>query len=111
MLKKMFGTALFASSAMTLAFATPVLAEGKTDRAREAIAAADAKIHTAETLGAGVEAPHATAEAREALALAREDLKSGHKEPAIRDAIHASAAEPPQELSMRPTGTPTISWM
>ena len=82
---------LLASSALTLAFANPAAAAGTSDRAREAIAAAEAKIHTAETLGASTHAPRDTADARAALAMAKEDFKSGHKEPAIRDAIRASA--------------------
>jgi hypothetical protein len=89
--KKLFVTALFASSAVALAFATPVSAADKTDRAQEAIAAADAKIHTAESLGTGVDAPRETADARAALAMAREDLKSHHRSEAIEAAIHASA--------------------
>lgn len=90
MLRKMFFASLFASGAMALAITTPAQA-GKTDRAREAIAAAEAKIHTAESIGAAAEAPGETAEARAALATAKENLASGHKEPAIGDAIRASA--------------------
>jgi hypothetical protein len=82
--------ALLASGAMALAIATPAHA-GKTDRAHEAIAAAEAKVHTAETIGAGVEAPRATAEARAALATAKEDLAAGHKSSSIDGAIRASA--------------------
>ena len=81
---------LLTSSAIVMAVAAPVHA-GERDRAREAIAAADAKIHTAETLGAGVETPAATAEARALLATAREDLERGHKSDAIEHAIHAQA--------------------
>jgi hypothetical protein len=91
MLRNTIFASLLASSALTLAFATPVSAAGTSDRAREAIAAAEAKIHTAETLGAGTHAPRDTAEAQAALATAREDFKSGRKEPAIREAIRASA--------------------
>ena len=82
---------LLASSALTLAIATPAAAYNKTDRAREAIAAADAKIHSAETMGAGTNAPRDTAEARASLALAREDFANGHKESATQEAIRASA--------------------
>jgi len=81
---------LLATSAMTLAIATPAAA-GKSDRAREAIAAAEAKVHTAETLGASADSPREAAEARASLAIAQEDFKSGHKEDAIQEAIHASA--------------------
>jgi hypothetical protein len=84
-------TPLLASSAVILAVATAAHAESKNDRAHEAVAAADAKIHTAESLGAGVETPASTAAAREALAMAREDLASGHTSESIADAIHASA--------------------
>lgn len=91
MLRNRIFASLLASSAMTLAIATPVSAAGTSDRAREAIAAAEAKIHTAEALGTATVAPRDTAEARAALASAKEDFKSGHKEPAIREAIRASA--------------------
>lgn len=81
---------LLASSALVLAATTPVRA-GEVERAREAIAAADARIHTAETLGAGVEMPAATADARASLAAARENLDRGHRADAISQAIRASA--------------------
>ena len=90
MLRKTVFASLLASSAMTLAIASPAAA-GPTDRAREAIAAAEAKIHTAENLGASIDAPRDTAEARAALASAKEDFATGHKEPAIQEAIRASA--------------------
>lgn len=90
MLRKMILASLLASGAMTLAIATPATA-GKSDRAREAIAAAEAKLQTAESLGAANDAPRDTADARAALAMAKEDFKSGDKEPAIRQAIRASA--------------------
>jgi len=61
---------LLATSALSLAVATPAFA-GKTERAREAIAAAEAKIHTAESLGATADAPRDLAEARAALATAK----------------------------------------
>ncbi len=91
MLRKTIFASLLASSALTLAMVTPAAAADKTDRAREAIAAAEAKIHTAESLGAGTDSPRETAEARAALATAKEDFSSGHKEPAIHEAIRASA--------------------
>jgi hypothetical protein len=90
MLRKMTFASLLATSAMALAVTTPAHA-GKTDRAREAIAAAEAKIHTAETIGASTELPRETAEARAALAMAKEDLEAGHKSPSIAEAIRASA--------------------
>src|SRR4051812_14701301 len=81
---------LLTSTALVMAITTPAHA-GKADRAREAIAAAEAKIHTAESIGAGTETPRVTAEARASLATAREDLAAGHKSASIADAIHASA--------------------
>ncbi len=57
MLRHTIFASLIASSALTLAIATPAAAASKTDRAREAIAAAEARIHTAETMGAGTDAP------------------------------------------------------
>lgn len=90
MLRKTLFAPLLAASAMALALATPAQA-GKADRAREAIAAADAKIHTAETMGAGSEIPHQTADARAALATAREKLAAGHKSTSISEAIRASS--------------------
>lgn len=90
MFRKTTLTTLLASSAVVLAVSSPAFADKK-DRAQEAIAAAEAKLHTAESLGTGVEVPAATASARAALATAREDLKSGHKSQAIEDAIHAQA--------------------
>ena len=89
MTRKTIFVSLLASSALTLAVATPALAD-KSDRAREAIAAAEAKLHTAEGLGAGTEAPADTAQARALLAKAREDFASDHNGPAIEEAIQAS---------------------
>ena len=51
MFRNTFIASMLASSAVVIAVAAPAHA-GERDRAREAIAAADAKIHTAETLGA-----------------------------------------------------------
>ncbi|MDB5435585.1 MAG: hypothetical protein JWR47_1842, partial [Phenylobacterium sp.] len=91
MFRKVTLASLLVSSAVTLAIATPASAASKSDRAREAIAAAEAKLQTAESLGAATDAPRDTAEARAALASAKEDFKSGDREPAIREAIRASA--------------------
>jgi len=88
--KPLFAT-LLATSAICLALSGPAAAASKSDRAREAIAAADAKIHTAETMGADTVAPRETAGARATLATAREDFKTDHREDAIQDAIRASA--------------------
>ncbi|MBS0333771.1 MAG: hypothetical protein JSS35_13465, partial [Proteobacteria bacterium] len=90
MLHKTLFASLLASSAVALAVATPALA-GATERAREAIAAAEAKIHTAENLGAPTEDPRDIAEARANLANAREAFDSHHRDDAIRIAIHAQA--------------------
>src|SRR6185312_14714170 len=75
------------TSALALALATAAHAEGKKDRAQEAIAAADAKIQAAQTAGAGTATPAQVAHAREILANAREELHQGHK----TDANHAAA--------------------
>ena len=82
---------LLATSAICLAISSPAAAASTADRAREAIAAAEAKIHTAETMGADTQAPRETAGARATLATAREDFKSDDKKLAIEDAIRASA--------------------
>jgi|GEM_PF-439068 len=90
MVRKILLTSLLASSALALAVSSPASA-GQKDRAREAIAAAEAKINTANTLGAGVEVPGESAAARASLSRAKEDLASGRKAAAIDEAIHASA--------------------
>jgi hypothetical protein len=81
------GTAICALLALS---ATAASAEGKKDRAREAIAAASAKIDAANKVGASGEVPRLQAEAQAALRTAREDLARGHKEEAIGEANHAS---------------------
>lgn len=78
------------AGALALSIVTPAHA-GKADRAREAIAAAQAKIDAAETAGAGTEVPHQLAEAKAALARARENLDAGHKPESIDAAIQAQA--------------------
>jgi hypothetical protein len=80
-----------AATALCLSFAAPAYAEGKADRARAAIAEAQTKIDTAESLGTSTAQPGRTAEANAALARAKENLAAGHKPEAIADAIHASA--------------------
>lgn len=79
-----------ALSAMMVVIAGPAAAEGKADRARAAIAAAAGKVDTASKLGTGGELPRMTAAAAAALASAREDLATGHKDEAIADANHAA---------------------
>ena len=81
---------LLAASALTLSIATPAMA-GKTDRAREAIAAAQAKIDAAQAVGATADTPHQVAMAKAELARAKEDFSSLHQDEAIEAAIHASA--------------------
>jgi hypothetical protein len=88
MLRK-FLTPLLAASALALT-ASPAYA-GKEDRARAAIAAAEAKIHTAESLGIGTELPRQAAEARGALAIAREHFSSDRNREAIAVAIRAQS--------------------
>jgi hypothetical protein len=90
MARKTIFTALLGSSVIVLAATAPALA-GEREQAREAISAADAKIHTAEALGAGVETPAATAEAQALLATARHDLDRGERGDAIAHAIRAQA--------------------
>jgi hypothetical protein len=82
---------LLMATALCLSFAAPAYAEGKADRARAAIAEAQTKIDTAESLGTSTAQPGRTAEANAALARAKENLAAGHKPEAIADAIHASA--------------------
>ena len=66
MFRKSLIAPLLAATAMALTV-SPAYA-GKADRAREAIAAAEAKIHTAEQMGSATDMPERTAEARAALA-------------------------------------------
>ncbi len=85
-----FGPLLMAT-ALCLSSAAPAYAEGKADRARAAIAEAQTKIDTAESLGTSTAQPSQTAAANAALASAKENLAAGHKPEAIADAIQASA--------------------
>jgi hypothetical protein len=83
----MRGASVAALLALT---AAPTLAfPGKADRAQAAIAAAQAKIDAANKVGASGQVPEMQAHAQAALATAKEDLASGHKEDAIADATHA----------------------
>ena len=91
MLRKTILASLLASSALTLALASPAAA-GVTERAREAIAAAEAKIRTADQLGANADAPRDLGEARALLATARHDFDTDRRDRAIEDAMHAQAA-------------------
>lgn len=82
---------LLAATMLAAGMSAPAHAEGKADRARQAIAAAEAKLQTADSLGTAEAQPGETAQARAALAHAKENLAAGHKPEAIDDAIHASA--------------------
>ncbi|VWX51377.1 hypothetical protein [Novosphingobium sp. 9U] len=79
-----------ALGALSLTMASPAFA-GKANDARKAIAAAQAKIETAHTLGAGRALPAESAQADEALKLAQNDFKHGEKDKAIEEATHAEA--------------------
>jgi hypothetical protein len=70
--------------------ASPAMAEGKADRAKKAIAVAEAKIGAADTAGADTLLAVDQAKAKQALADAREDLSAGRKEEAINTANHAA---------------------
>lgn len=89
MLRKTLFAPLLAATALTLT--VPAHAVGSEDRARTAIAAAEAKVHTAERLGASTSMPDATAEARAALAMARENFERDRNSDAIEDAVRAQA--------------------
>ncbi len=86
--KSTFALALAASTA--LALSTTAFAEGKTDQARKAIAAAQAKIEAMNIVGAAGDAPRLHAEALVTLHLAQNELAHHAKVEAIRDATHAS---------------------
>ena len=76
--------------AALIALPAASFAEGKTDQARKAIAAAQAKIDAGNTVGAGGDAPRFQAQAVAALNVARDELAHHDKDAAIRDAAHAS---------------------
>ena len=80
-------TALVAS----LALATSPAHAGKTERAKAAIAAAEAKIQTGDTLGVGTDFPARQAEARELVNNAKAQLKTGNKTQAIMTVNRAAA--------------------
>jgi len=85
-----FPTILACVSGVALVAASPALGQGKKDRAREAVAAAQAKVDAASKVGAAGEVPRLLAQAQAALRTAQEDLAGDHKEQAIADANHAS---------------------
>ncbi|MEO7383475.1 MAG: hypothetical protein ABIU18_00935 [Novosphingobium sp.] len=73
-------------------FALPsvALAEGKSDQARNAIAAAKAKIDAVNIVGAAGDAPRLYADAVRELHIAQDELNHHAKVEALRDATHAS---------------------
>ena len=77
-------------SGAALIVAPPALGQGKKDRAREAVAAAQAKVDAASKVGAAGEVPRLLAQAQAMLRTAQEDLAGDHKELAISDANRAS---------------------
>jgi len=85
-----FPTIMACVSGVALVAASPALGQGKKDRAREAVAAAQAKVDAAGKVGAAGEVPRLLAQAQAALRTAQEDLAGDHKEQAIADANHAS---------------------
>lgn len=85
-----FPTILACVSGVALIAVPPAFGQGKKDRAREAVAAAQAKVDAAGKVGAAGEVPRLLAQAQAALRTAQEDLAGDHKEQAIADANHAS---------------------
>jgi hypothetical protein len=90
MLNRPLSLSLLAASALVLAAASPALA-GTTDHAREAVAAAQTEVQTAEGLNAGAVSPGEMAQARALAANAKADFKAGDEERAIREANEAQA--------------------
>jgi hypothetical protein len=81
---------LLTATMLAVAWSSPAMAEGKADRAKKAIAVAEAKISAADTAGADTMLAVDQAKAKQALADAREDLSAGRKEEAIETANQAS---------------------
>jgi hypothetical protein len=73
-----------------LLMAGPAFAEGKGDRAKEAMAAAAAKVEAANKIGATGETPRLQAQAQAALRAAHESYAAGHKEESIAQANRAT---------------------
>jgi hypothetical protein len=78
------------AAAALLALPTTASAEGKTDQARKAIAAAQARIDAVNIVGAAGDAPRLHAEAVRALHIAQDELNHHAKLEAVRDATRAS---------------------
>ena len=89
-MSRFFLTITCAALSTAVLTTSPVLAAGKADRARAAIAEAKGKVAAAEQVGAGGEASHLKAQAAAMLRQAQQDLASGHKEQAFDDANRAS---------------------
>lgn len=89
MLRKTLFAPLLAASA--LALTVPAHAAGSEDRARMAIAAAEAKVQTAERLGSATSFPEQAAEARAALAMAREHFERDRNSASVEEAVRAQA--------------------
>ena len=81
---------LLAATTSCFVLPTAASAEGKTDQARKAIAAAQAKIDAANIVGAAGDAPRLHAEAVRVLHIAQDELNHHAKDEAIRDATRAS---------------------
>ena len=86
--KSHFALGLIASTALTLS--SVAFAEGKTELARKAIAAAQAKIDAVNIVGAAGDAPRLHAQAVAVLHLAEDELRHHAKDAAFHDATHAS---------------------
>lgn len=82
--------AVTVAASACLALPTGAFAEGKTDQARKAIAAAQAKIDAANIVGAAGDAPRLHAQAVSTLHMAQDELNHHAKDQAIRDATRAS---------------------
>ncbi len=78
------------AAAALLALPTTASAEGKTDQARKAIAAAQARIEAVNIVGAAGDAPRLHAEAVRQLHIAQDELNHHAKLEAVRDATRAS---------------------
>ena len=85
-----FPTILACLSGVALIAVPPALGQGKKDRAREAVATAQAKVDAASKVGAAGEVPRLLAQAQGALRAAQEDLARDKKTDAIADANRAS---------------------
>ena len=86
----MLRSSFLAATMLAVAWTSPAMAEGKADRAKKAIAVAEAKISAADTAGADTLLAVDQAKAKQALADAREDLSAGRKEEAIETANQAA---------------------